>query len=318
MSDCQARFIIWGCGRTNRDLALDFHLDEIRVPGGVKTGTQQGPLAAADTLETWMIGYTRHAASAVWVGNANNELVRDGPAAGYASAHTTLWLFKGWMAEYHSYLRDVRGTFSTPAGFEELKPANVTWGRFKSPITERGHGGGCSQYVNGWQRNDVTYEDPCQGSYVRLPDFKPDAAQKLARMGVKYIPIPGGAAPPDANVSTTDAGATNGGSQANAGGGNRGGDLGNNRGNSGGQGNAGGSSGNGNSGSQAIQAPAPQPLGLQECIEGCPERPLRLICGPAGWFIDRHSDYANTLGWREGLVMAADTDLDAAVQRICG
>jgi ferric-dicitrate binding protein FerR (iron transport regulator) len=45
---------------------------------------------------------------------------------------------------------------------------------------------------------------------------------------------------------------------------------------------------------------------------------LRLICGPAGWFIDRHSDYANTLGWREGLVMAEDTDLDAAVRRICG
>jgi hypothetical protein len=100
--------------------------------------------------------------------------------------------------------------------------------------------------------------------------------------------------------------------------GNQGNDRGNNQGNGGGQGNAGGSSNTGGDDSQAIVAPAPQPIGLQECIEGCPERPLRLICGPGGWFMDRHSDYANTEGWREGLVTAGDTDLDAAVRRICG
>ena len=65
---------------------------------GIKTGTQQGPLDAADTLETWMNGYSRHAATAVWVGNATNELVIDGLLTGeYAAARTTLWLFKNWM-----------------------------------------------------------------------------------------------------------------------------------------------------------------------------------------------------------------------------
>ncbi len=68
MSDCTARFIIWQCGSSNDDTSLDFYADGAKVPGGVKTGTQQGPASASDTLATWMNGYTRYAATAVWVG----------------------------------------------------------------------------------------------------------------------------------------------------------------------------------------------------------------------------------------------------------
>ncbi|MCK6564154.1 MAG: transglycosylase domain-containing protein [Dehalococcoidia bacterium] len=91
MSDCTARFIIWGCGGSNNDLALDSFMDNgVRIPTGVKTGTQQGPKSAADTLATWMNGYSRYAATAVWFGNATKELVRDGPGANYAAANTTV------------------------------------------------------------------------------------------------------------------------------------------------------------------------------------------------------------------------------------
>ena len=47
-----------------------------------------------------MNGYSRYAATALWVGNADNSLVHDGPAYGYASANTTIGLFKSWMARY--------------------------------------------------------------------------------------------------------------------------------------------------------------------------------------------------------------------------
>ena len=93
MSDCTARFIIWGCGSSNEDFGLDTILEGERLPIGLKTGTQQGLASIDDTLETWMNGYSRHAAIAVWVGNANNQLVNDGADAGYASAHTTLYIF---------------------------------------------------------------------------------------------------------------------------------------------------------------------------------------------------------------------------------
>jgi len=80
ISDCTSRFIIWACGSSNTDLSLDAFMDGTKIPGGAKTGTQQGA-KIADTLETWMNGYSRNAATSVWVGNANNELVRDGPSA---------------------------------------------------------------------------------------------------------------------------------------------------------------------------------------------------------------------------------------------
>ena len=201
MSDCGARFVIWGCGGSNDDRRLDVFVDGIRIPMGVKTGTQQGPLSAADTLETWMNGYTRYAASAVWIGNATNELVIDGPSGRFASANTTLWLFKNWMAEYHDYLRR-QGLVESFDGFGVLQPGNVARVAFKTPATDRGLEGGCDQTVVSWVRTDVTYEDPCETAvidtrngllataetpaefqeereFVKLPDWKPELAIEL-------------------------------------------------------------------------------------------------------------------------------------------
>jgi membrane peptidoglycan carboxypeptidase len=165
ISDCTSRFIIWGCGGSNDDLGLDFVLDGQRVPSGVKTGTQQGPLSAADTLETWMNGYTRHAATAVWVGNANNDLVRDGPSANYASANTTVRLFKNWMSEYHAYLQR-QGLIAAPLGFDDVRPANVARREFETVATDRGLKGGCDQKVTSWVRTDVKYESECEEAEI--------------------------------------------------------------------------------------------------------------------------------------------------------
>ncbi len=180
MSDCTARFLIWTCGSSNNDLSLDFFMDGVKIPGGVKTGTQQGA-TAKDTLETWMTGYSRYGATAVWVGNANKQPVKDGPEGNYASANATVRLFKNWMGSYHSYLRD-QGVFVTPAGFEELQPENVKFGAFQSATTERGQGGGCYTRVNGWYRTDIDYlGGDCKGkACVELPAFKRDLAVALA------------------------------------------------------------------------------------------------------------------------------------------
>ncbi|MEO6044206.1 MAG: transglycosylase domain-containing protein [Tepidiformaceae bacterium] len=181
MNDCTARFIIWTCGSSNTDLNLDFFSDGVKIPSGIKTGTQQGFANANDTLATWMNGYTRYAGTAVWVGNSDKSLVRDGATGGYASANTTIRLFKTWMGQFHHDLKE-KGVFTTPAGFDELKPSNVTFKPFQSATTERGHGGGCYQKIDGWQRTDVDYKGgDCLGKYcVPLPDFKKDLAMKLA------------------------------------------------------------------------------------------------------------------------------------------
>lgn len=216
MSDCTARFIIWGCGSSNNDLGLDFFMDDgTRVPGGVKTGTQQGPASASDTLETWMNGYTRYAATAVWVGNANNELVND---RSFAAANTTVRLFKNWMGWYHTYLRNL-GVFARPAGFDDLQPANVRRMEVTTPATDRvlrREGGDlsglCDQKVLAWVRTDVTYEPECEEveidtrngllasdqtpapfrekrKFVRLPAYKPELARELAeKMGIPIAP----------------------------------------------------------------------------------------------------------------------------------
>lgn len=201
MSDCTARFVIWGCGTNNEDLRLDAFVNGERLPSGVKTGTQQGPLSAIDTLETWMNGYSRHAATAVWVGNATNELVIDGPAGGYAAARTTLWLFKNWMAAYHDHLLG-RGRIERIEGFAALQPENVERREFATPATDRGLEGGCDQTVEAWVRTDVEYEEQCEPAvidarngllatvetpvqfreerlFVRLPDWKADLALEL-------------------------------------------------------------------------------------------------------------------------------------------
>lgn len=214
MSDCNARYIIWSCSSSTTSGGLDFFVNGVKIPGGLKTGTQQGPLSAADTLETWMNGYSRHAATAVWVGNANNELVRDGPAAGYAAANTTVALFRQWMDQYHTTLQSI-GAMGEPLGFEELQPANVARVAFATTATSDGLGGGCEQTAGTWLRNDVSYESECESAeidtrngllagpdtpsqyretrkFVKLPTFKPELAIELARKfagGGKRIPI---------------------------------------------------------------------------------------------------------------------------------
>lgn len=209
MTDCTARFVIWGCGSSNQDLGLDFVTTEgVKVPSGVKTGTQQGPLSASDTLETWMTGFTRYAATAVWVGNATNELVND---RAFASANTTVRLWKTWMGAYHSFLQS-SGQVTTFEDFKPLQPKNVAFGSFQTPSTDRvlGGGGGCSQAVMAWFRTDVKYESACEEreidtrngllasdqtpaqyreirKFVKLPAFKPELARELARQ--RNIPI---------------------------------------------------------------------------------------------------------------------------------
>ena len=167
MSDCTARFIIWGCGSSNEDFGLDTILEGERLPIGLKTGTQQGLASIDDTLETWMNGYSRHAAIAVWVGNANNQLVNDGVDAGYASAHTTLYIFKNWMASYHEYLLE-KGAIEEIKSFAELQPPNVVFVKdFLTPATDRVlSGGGCEQVVEAWIRTDIEYEDPCEEQVI--------------------------------------------------------------------------------------------------------------------------------------------------------
>lgn len=191
MSDCTARVIIWSCGTSNSDLALDSFMDDgTKIPTGIKTGTQQGFVNANDTLATWMNGYSRYAATSVWVGNADKSLVRDGPQANYASANTTVRLFKRWMGYYHTQLQ-AAGVFAEPAGFAELQPANVTLARFQTATTERGRGGGCRQMLEGWQRTDIAYKGDCEGgNTVPLPELRPDLALQMARS--RGIPVVGG------------------------------------------------------------------------------------------------------------------------------
>ncbi|GIW13885.1 MAG: hypothetical protein KatS3mg062_1324 [Tepidiforma sp.] len=209
MSDCTARFIIWGCGGSNNDLGLDFFANGQRIPSGVKTGTQQGPRSAADTLETWMTGYSRHAATAVWVGNATNELVNDRQ---FAAANTTVRLWKNWMGYYHETLA-ARGVPDIGKGFSDLQPKNVAQREFQTPATDRYLGPDfkyCDQVVTAWVRTDVTYESDCEEKeidsrngllateqtpaefrkvqkFVKLPAFKPELAEELAQK--RGIPI---------------------------------------------------------------------------------------------------------------------------------
>ena len=135
------------------------------------------------------------------MGNATNELVNDGRSGEYASARTTLWLFKNWMGEYHNYLL-VEDRIEAIADFEELQPGNVELTEFNTPATDRHLAGGCDQVVEAWVRTDVEYEDQCEPAiidtrngllasaktphryrehqrFVRLPEWEPDLAIKL-------------------------------------------------------------------------------------------------------------------------------------------
>ena len=225
MTDCSARVIIWQCGSSNTDTALDFFANGQQVPAGVKTGTQQGPQSDEETLSTWMAGYSRYAASAVWLGNANNELVNDGPP-NYASARTTIRLYKHWMAAYHEHLQEEGIVGDTFEDFSDLQPDNVEERSVETPATDRGRSGGCDQTDTGWVRTDIDYESECETieidtrnglraggntpsqfistrQYVPLPDWGTDLARSLARAindTGKSLPI--------APSETSDGGAT--------------------------------------------------------------------------------------------------------------
>lgn len=190
-ADCLARVIIWGCGSSNNDLSLDtFMPDGTKIPMGIKTGTQQGFTSANDTLATWMNGYSRYAATALWVGNADKSNVHDGPQWGYAAANTTVRLFKNWMSQYHADLQ-AKGVFQgAPAGFDEIRPANVAYVPYQTATTERGRRGGCSQMMQTWVRTDIHYLGDCQGKgYMPLPPYQTGAAIAMARS--RGIPISG-------------------------------------------------------------------------------------------------------------------------------
>jgi len=212
MSDCTARYIIWGCGGTNAGSGLDpFMADGTLIPGGLKTGTQQGPLDAADTLETWMNGYSRYAATAVWVGNANNDLVKDGPGVGFAAANATKALYRIWMGRFHDILQS-RGVFTSPEGFSSLQPSNVRQVQYTTPATSTtGLSGGCDQTVTTWVRNDVSYASECEEheidtrngllagpdtpaqyretrKFVILPGLRPELARELAEKFAEAYP----------------------------------------------------------------------------------------------------------------------------------
>jgi membrane peptidoglycan carboxypeptidase len=232
ISDCESRFIIWYCGSSNTDNNLDaFMADGTKIPMGTKTGTQQGPLSSDDTLATWQNHYTRYSATAVWVGNANKELVHDGPRWGYASADATIHLSKSWLSWYLGTLQSA-GVFKEPANFDSLQPKNVAFGPFKSPTTDRGHAGGCSQTVQGWYRTDVTYESQCYSvfidsrngqlagpntparyrvaeQFVKLPELDPADAITLARRrGIPIAPTSVSQGAPSAEITNLTTGQT--------------------------------------------------------------------------------------------------------------
>ncbi len=203
MSDCHARFIIWSCGSSNSDLDLDtFMPDGTLLPTAIKTGTQQGFASSSDTLANWMNGFSRYAATAVWIGNADKSLVND---RSFASGNTATRLFKNWMSIYHADLQ-AKGVFSgPPAGFADLQPKNVAYMPFQSATTERGHAGGCNQMVMTWVRTDVQYKGDCQGlGFMPLPPFQQAAAVALAAArGIPARYVPELVAPPPA--PTTEA-----------------------------------------------------------------------------------------------------------------
>jgi membrane peptidoglycan carboxypeptidase len=232
ISDCNSRFIIWYCGSSNNDNNLDaFMADGTKIPMGTKTGTQQGPLSSDDTLSTWMNTYTRYAATVTWVGNANKELVHDGARWGYAAADTTIHLAKNWLSWYLGTLQKA-GDFKEPGDFDSLQPKNVAYGPFQSPTTDRGHGGGCSQVVQGWYRTDVTYASQCYSvivdsrngllagpntpqafrvaaQFVKLPEFDPADAIKLAQQrGIPVAPTEVSSGAPTAEITNLVTGQT--------------------------------------------------------------------------------------------------------------
>ncbi|MFN8615588.1 MAG: transglycosylase domain-containing protein [Dehalococcoidia bacterium] len=98
MSDCTARFVIWSCGGSNTDLGLDFS-DGVKIPSGVKTGTQQAPRERHPRdLDDRLQPARRHRRLG---GQRQQRFVND-RAARPTPRCVRLW--KSWMGAYHSAL----------------------------------------------------------------------------------------------------------------------------------------------------------------------------------------------------------------------
>jgi len=128
----------------------------------------------------------------VWIGNATNELVIDGRSGEYASARTTLWLFKNWMGTYHSYLLE-EDRIEELGDFEELQPENVELTEFNTPATDRHLAGGCDQMVEAWVRKDVEYEDPCEPGIIDTRNGLLASSQTPHRFreAQRFVKLPG-------------------------------------------------------------------------------------------------------------------------------
>jgi hypothetical protein len=112
-----------------------------------------------------------------------------------------LRIYKGWMARHHALLLEA-GQLAGLLAFDDLQPGNVAYGPFRSPATERGRGGGCSQQIETWMRTDIEYQLDCNDGVVRLPEYKQEAAIEFARrLG---IPIPGFPAVREAPTPTVE------------------------------------------------------------------------------------------------------------------
>lgn len=221
MADCNARFIVWPCGKANLDLALDFTLSDGRtVPAGVQFGRMPFPPDRSRTLEVWMTGYSRSAATVAWLGNYDNGPVNDGPRYSYASSSAVVRLWKTWMGMYHDDLI-ARGNTAATKQFEDLRPGNVTFGPFRTTTTDRdvkpapsdAFSALCEQVVEGWFRTDVQYSSECESidvdtrdgsraspatppafralrKFRSLPDLLPASARSLAEvLGIPVVPF---------------------------------------------------------------------------------------------------------------------------------
>ena len=137
------------------------------------------------------------------MGNANNELVND---RNFAARTPPCDLWKTWMGTYHEILAS-KGVTDIAQSFDNLRPANVAQREFDSPTTDRQYGPDfkfCDQKVTAWIRTDVKYDSQCEEKeidtrngflataetpaqfkemkkFVKLPDFKPEPAEELAK-----------------------------------------------------------------------------------------------------------------------------------------
>jgi membrane peptidoglycan carboxypeptidase len=163
LSDCSARFIFWPCGSSNADAALDFFISDGRsVPSGIAFGQQQ--FGRDETiLDMWIAGYSRNAATVVWLGNADNSAF-DKRTFGAISSRVAVILWKSWMGAYHDALR--AGGAEAAQSFQSLRPPNVVQREFTPAVVDvfredMDTATICVSTGLTWTRPDLTYESEC-------------------------------------------------------------------------------------------------------------------------------------------------------------